>query len=602
MKSMLSRIFLVAALGSTLVICDCRSDEGDANSLRVASPTTLHVTPGILSLIAGNIDGPGSADNIGHSAQFGEAISDIGENPKGVAIDASGNLYVADVSNHTIRKITPAGVVTTIAGKAGVPGNADGVASIARFNYPTGLAIDSRGNLYVTDSANCTIRKITPEGDVSTLAGKAGERGNADGKGSAARFRHPQGIAVNKDGIIYVADTFNNAVRILSSDGNVTTVRGMNPPGMFSTEPETLFWHPTDIMVDLSGEVYVADKGHRAIRIVRTEGVATIFASTKGDVDGRFSEAHISSPTGLGSDKSGIYVTSGHEIRKIDRHGEVSTLAGQREVSGYADGIGTKALFSSPGSPVADKEGNLFLADGSVIRKISSIGQVTTFAGQMRIAGNSDATGGNAQFNNPIYLALDTSGNLLVTDRGNSTIRKINKDGAVTTFAGRGGLGGTGYLDGASGLAKFAAPAGIAADSFGNVFVSDMQNRVIRKISSSGEVTTLAGAAGEKGSVDGVGAKARFNFPLDIVCDKSGVLYLIDGGSETIRTISRGGVVTTFAGMAGENSERIDGVGRHARFKSLRGMTIDSAGNLFVTDNGKFQASCRLSVAFMPLF
>ena len=220
--------------------------------------------------------GPGSADGTGSAARFND--------PFGVATDSSGNVYVADSINSTIRKITLAGAVTTLAGLAGTGGSADGTGSAARFNFPIGVATDGSGNVYVGDLFNSTIRKITPAGAVTTLAGLAGSRGSADGTGSAARFASPQGVATDSSGNVYVADSDNNTIRKITPAGAVTTLAGLagSRGSADGTGSAARFNLPRGVATDSSGNVYVADTFNNTIRIGRAAlaDVATIDLST----------------------------------------------------------------------------------------------------------------------------------------------------------------------------------------------------------------------------------------------------------------------------------------------------------------------------------
>ena len=192
--------------------------------------TIRKITPaGVVTTLAGTAGQAGSADGTGTAARFNE--------PDGVAVDAAGNVYVADTNNDTIRKITPAGVVTTLAGTAGQAGSADGTGAAAQFNAPEGVAVDGAGNVYVADTGNDTIRKITPAGVVTTLAGTAGQVGSADGTGSAARFNDPDGVAVDGAGNVYVADTINDTIREITPAGVVTTLAGS--PGQYGSADGT---------------------------------------------------------------------------------------------------------------------------------------------------------------------------------------------------------------------------------------------------------------------------------------------------------------------------------------------------------------------------
>jgi sugar lactone lactonase YvrE len=315
-----------------------------------------------------------------------------------VAVDGSGNVYVADTGNSVIRKITPDGVVTTFAGSPLQVAFGDGIGSAARFASPVGVAVDGSGNVYVADAGpNNAIRKITPGGAVTTLAGGAHQPGSdRDGTGVAARFNDPYALTVDSMGNVYVAE-------------------------------------------------------------------------------GR----------------------DGWTIRKITPEGVVTTLAGNAGNRGFADGRGPAALFDGLSGIAVDGGGNIYVADSGgngLIRKITQDGVVTTLAGSPGRRDMLDGMGSLAQFNSPSGLAIDLKGNLYVAEIQGTSIRKVTPSGEVTTFAGKRGIGVGGYRDGSGQVALFNRPRGLAVDDNGNVYVADSGNNVIRKISSNGAVTTLAGA------------------------------------------------------------------------------------------------------------
>jgi len=330
----------------------------------------------------------------------------------------------------------------TLAGLAGSSGSTDGTGSAARFNVPLGVAVDSAGNVFVADTFNHTIRKITSAGVVTTLAGTAGSSGSTDGTGSAARFNFP-----------------------------------------------------TSVSVDTSGNVFVADS----------------FANT---------------------------------IRKITSAGVVTTLAGSAGNTGSTDGTGSAARFSSPHGVAVDTAGNVFVADRNnyTIRKVTSAGVVTTLAGTAGSSGSTDATGSAARFDNPIGVTVDSAGNVFVADTYNSTIRKITSAGVVTTLAGLAGF--TGSTDGTGSAARFNLPYAVFVDTAGNVFVADNANHTIRKVTSAGVVTTLAGSAGNSGSTDGTGSAARFNSPCGVAVDSVGNVFVADTSNHTIRNSD--GILTVY--------------------------------------------------------
>lgn len=355
------------------------------------------------------------------------------------AYDASG----IGISSSTITVTTSPTVVvaapltvSTLAGQALTYGTADGTGGGARFYFPSGAAADNAGNLYVADANNHTIRKIvTGTGTVTTLAGLAGNSGNADGTGSAARFDNPSGVAVDGAGNVFVADTMNNT------------------------------------------------------------------------------------------------------LRKVTALGVVTTLAGTPGTSGSADGTGSNAQFQGPQGLVADLSGNLYVADtnNQIIRKVvPSTGEVTTIAGLAGNHGSADGTGNVARFNYPSGIAIDSAGNLYVADTENNTVRAITPAGLVSTLAGL--AGNSGGADGIGSTATFDSPSAIAADLSGNVYVADTGNFTIRKlVPVTGSVSTLAGLAGTSGSADGIGSAARFFQPAGIATDNNGPLYVADTDNHTIR-------------------------------------------------------------------
>ncbi|MFH6999695.1 hypothetical protein ACHRVZ_17360, partial [Flavobacterium sp. FlaQc-57] len=301
--------------------------------------------PAAVSTLAGSSEG--FADGTGAQAQF--------YSPIGVALDASGNVYVADTNNHKIRKITPAGVVTTLAGST--KGFADGTGTQAQFYSPIGVAVDASGNVYVSDQSNHKIRKITPGGEVTTLAGST--KGFADGTGTTAKFSNPQGITVDASGNVYVADISNHKIRKITPAGEVTTLAGSTSGFADGTGPAAQFSGPTGVAVDASGNVYVADKSNKKIRKITPAGVVTTLAgSTQGFADGTGSAAKFYYPTGVAVDASGtVYVADqgDHKIRKITSAGEVTTLAGSTD--GFADGI------NGPSGVAVDASGNVYVAN-----------------------------------------------------------------------------------------------------------------------------------------------------------------------------------------------------------------------------------------------
>src|ERR1700722_19934287 len=304
--------------------------------------------------------GQGSANGTGSAARF--------SNPASVAVDASSNVYVADFNNNTIRKVTPAGAVTTIAGYAGVSGSANGMGTNAFFNGPRGIALDAAGNIYVADSGNNLIRKIT-SGVVSTLAG-SGLAGSANGLGTNASFNGPAALVTDSSTNVYVADYCNHQIRAITPAGMVSTLAGSGAAG-YADAPGTnaFFNQPEGIAIDNTGTLYVADSGHNMIRNVTSIGgtVSTFVGSTNfGSTNATGTSAQFYSPQGVAVDASlNVYVADylNGTIREVSAGGAVVTMAGSPGNFGSADGTGANARFWGPQGVAVDASGNVYVAD-----------------------------------------------------------------------------------------------------------------------------------------------------------------------------------------------------------------------------------------------
>lgn len=420
----------------------------------------------------------GKLDGLGTRASF--------NSPSGVVADAAGNVYVADQYNNLIRKIRSNGLVTTLAG-SGKQDYADGKGMAASFNNPTGLAIDAEGNLYVADMGNNRIRKITRIGVVTTLAG-SNRLGLIDNTGIAASFSYPSDVATDLSGNLYVADLNNNLIRKVTRDGVVTTIAGSGTQGYKDGKGMAAsFYNPTGIATDATGNIYVADEINNIIRKVSPTGVVTTFAGSGNEAyaDGNGKAASFNHPSRVAIDAAGnVYVTDAgnYRIRKISPAGVVTTLAGSGSL-GNSNGTGTAASFGDLCGVATDARGNVFVADqrNQRICKISPSGVVTTLAGGSW--GQADGKDTLASFNSPSGIAIDATGNVYVADTYNNRIRKITQTGVVTTLA---GSDSTGHLNGNGLAASFWEPSGVTTDAEGSLYVTDKGNNLIRKISITG--------------------------------------------------------------------------------------------------------------------
>jgi streptogramin lyase len=449
--------------------------------------------------------------------------------------------------------------LSVLAGQIGGEGYADGDKSQARFWGPAAVALDTSGNLYVADYN--AVRKISPAGVVSTLVGTPRTCGEQPGQGGKALLCYPYAIAVDGADNVYVSDYLGTTIWRIDANGAMTQFSAA-----FSCI-ESLSLQGTLLYVGDScgGLGYV-----KTIDTTAPAGPAQV-ASMNGPI------------AGLGLDQAqNIYVANDTTIGLYSA-GVVSTLAGMAGTAGSTDGQGSAARFgcilydygfnyigTTGAAAIATlPSGTSYVSDycNGTIRMISATGAVTTLAGKAGVIGTTDGKGAGALFSNPAGLVADSSGNLFVADYNIGTIRKITPDGTVTTYAGQ--TAHVGHLDGPVANATFCSPYGVAADAQGNLYVSDTYNYVIRKITPAGVVSTVAGTAGVRGSANGTGAAAQFALPQGIAIDASGNLYVADYLNRAVREITPAGVVTTFA--VGFQAQPI-------------GVAVDASGNVYMTD------------------
>ncbi len=379
----------------------------------------------------------------------------------------------------------------------------------------------------------------------------------------------PKNTPVTITGTGFSTTPANNAVTI---NGKVCSVVNSTATQLTITIPPSAG----------SGKIKVVIAGANAesgnFESIVTTTVTTIAGNGSGFQDGQGTNAQFNAPRGITIDTTGnLYVGDffNHKIRKITPNGQVTTIAGSTK--GFADGIGSLAKFDFPEDVAIDAAGNLYITDvfNNKIRKISSTGQVSTIAGSTE--GFTDGQGVNAKFSAPVGITIDNAGNLYITDHVNHKIRKITPNGLVTTIAGS----TSGFADGIGNVAKFDFQDGIEIDATGNLFISDLLNNKIRKVSSTGQVSTITGST--QGLADGQGVNAKFYGLRSSTIDAAGNLYVVESRNNKVRKISPTGLVTT---VAGSSSGFIDGNGASAQFNGPHGITIDSQGNLYVVDTG----------------
>ena len=539
------------------------------------------------------IAGGGVGDN-------GPAVAAQLHYPGSVALDGAGNLYIADTEHHRIRWIDSSGTITTIAGTGEQGSSGDGgPAFAAQLNLPAGVAVDGAGNLYIADRGNHRIRRIDPSGTITTIAG-TGERGFSGdgGPAVAAQLNFPAGVAVDGSGNLYIADEWNNRIRRVDLSGTITTIAGTGRRG-FSGDGGTAVAarlnHPNGVAVDGAGNLYIADSDNHRIRRIDLSGTITTSAGTgergfNGD-ERTAASAQLSYPTGMAIDRAGNLVFAdslNNRIRRIDLSGTITTLGGTGEGDFSGDaGPAVAAKLNGPYGVAMDSAGNLVFADSlnNRIRRIDLSGTITTIAGTSRSGFSGD--GGPAvaaELNFPEDVAIDGSGYLYIADTANHRIRRVDLSGTITTITGTGEKGFSG--DGGPAVsAQLSGPKGVAVDGVGNLYIADTENHRIRRVDPSGTITTIAGTGGNGFSGDGGPAvAAELNFPEDVAIDATGSLYIADAGNNRIRRIDSSGMITTVAGTGQKGFSGDGGPAVSAQLSAPKGVSIDGSGNVYIAD------------------
>ncbi len=544
----------------------------------------------------------GSGSSVGYSGDGGPATSAQLNQPQGVAVDAAGNLYIADTYNCVIRKVAADGTIATVAGSGtcGYAGDG-GPATGAQLNLPYGTAVDSAGNLYIADTSNSRIRKVAANGAISTVAGTGSSGYSGDGGPAvSSQLKQPAAVAVDAAGNLYIADSGNNRIREVTG-GIITTVAGNGGSGYSGDGGSAIgaqLNSPAGVAVDTAGDLYVADSGNNRIRKVAGGAIATVAGNGgfgySGD-GGSAVNAQLNSPAGVAVDASGtLYISdTGNAVIRRVTAGTIATAAGNG-TSGYLGdgGPATSAVLYQPYGMAVDAAGDLLIADlsESRIRKVAPDGTIATAAGSAGSGYSGD--GGpatSALFDGCGGVAVDAAGNFFVADTVNSRIRRVEAaTGVITTVAGTGVSGYSGD-GGPATSAQLNVPHGLALDADGNLYIADTLNRVVRKVAPGGTITTVAGdgISGDSGD-GGPATSARLRGPRSLAVDAARNLYIADPVSDRIRKVTAAtGIITTVAGNGTYGFSGDGGPATSAQLSGAYGVAVDAAGNIYIADSGR---------------
>lgn len=539
------------------------SDGGDSHRIRRVSGD------GTITTIAG------TGEN-GYSGDGGPATAAQISAAATVAIDRSDSIFFTDVNNYVVRKIGADGVITTVAGNGTRGFSGDGKpATSAQLNTPGGFAVDSSGNLYIADRDNQRIRKVGFDSIITTIAGN-GQIGYGGDNGPAlgAQFSSPTGIALDAAGNLYISDTSNGAVRRISG-GTISTV--VRTPCV-------------DIAAGPDGDFAVPDNVNRVVHRLQTDGrmadIAGIGITTALGDNGPATSAVLVAPRSVAVTPQGellITDASDNRIRRVNADGVITTVAGTGGSYNTGDnGPATAAQLLQPSGIAVDDQGNIFVTCNTYVRRIDTSGVIKAVAGNGTLGYSGDSgSATQARINFPEGLALDRKGNLYIADTSNQRVRRVALDGKISTVAGTGTPGYSGD-DGPAALAQLNQPNAVATDAAGNLYISDSNNHRVRMVSPEGKITSLAGNGKPGQSGDGGKAvDAQLSSPGGVALDSAGNVFI--SSDLVIRRIDTSGVITTVAG-SGDRLYSGDG-----DLATLAGMVpsrlaADAAGRVFVSD------------------
>ena len=552
-------------------------------------------TDGVAHIFAGN----GIA---GFSGDGGAAVNASLNNPFAVAVDKNGNVFISDYRNYRIRRISPGGIISTVAG-SGVNGFSGdgGPATQAQFGFVSCLAFDNNNDLLICDETNNRVRKVTPAGVVSTIAGNGKQAYSGDGGAATlAALNQPQGLLTDPAGHIYIAEFGNQTVRRIELDGTISTFAGNGTHG-FSGDggpaARAQLAQPDGLVLDSAGNLYIGDSDNSRIRMVNPAGIITTVAGSGaqgfGGDNGSPLQASFHFPNGLAMDSSGrLYVgdTGNARVRAITLGARVQTIAGNGLFRYTPAGTPANQVYLFHAAGVAsDAPGNLYIADtlDFVVRKVTPDGLTRTFAGAGTDASGPDGVSATQSgLSSPFGVAVAPNGDVLIADTFNYQVHRIGPDGVIHLVAGSlnhvFGYSGDG---GPATQALLNLPTAVAADAAGNVYIADSGNNVIRRV-SNGTITTFAGNGMAQSSGDGLRAPlASLNNPTGVAVDGLGNVYVAEFNGYRIRKISANGFISTYAGTGVNGSSGDGGLAASAQLANVFGLALDSQGNLFLSES-----------------
>jgi uncharacterized protein (TIGR03437 family) len=580
----------IQALSATLDLPSAIATDANGNAyvaLKAAHQVVRIDATQKMFLVAGN----GAQ---GSSGDGGPATSAMLTAPAGLALDAAGNLYILDQQANCVRRVATNGIISTYAGNGQTGYGGDGGPAInATFSGPSGISVDPKGNLYIADTGNNLIRVVTPDGNVNVFAGNRG-KGNGGDNGPAihASLSAPGGVLADSAGNVYIADTGNDWIRLVSPNGFITHFAGYDPAngnGYFGTgNPNIAIYaflvNPTNMALDQAGNLYFVQYGQPQIMQITPAGAIASYAGTGtggSSGDGGLATGANLNVLGIAVDRSGnLLIADGvnNRVRIVTAsNGLINTLAGTGIASFNPSGLTNYGL--------------LYFSD-SVLNRVRGYDPATGIISVIAGTGQASFTGDNgvstsAALNGPRGITFDSSGNLYIADTGNNRVREVSTELQITTIAGNGATSSSTGDGGPATQSELQGPTGVAADTFGNVYISDRGGNLVQRVNvGTGLLETVAGTGtnGAPDSPSGIAVLQNLSLPQGLAFDLAGNLLIADSGNNLIRRLSGNGIITTVAGSGAAGYSGDGGPATAATLRNPTAVAVDAAGDIYIAD------------------
>ena len=511
--------------------------------------------------------------------------------PSGAAVDARGDLFIADSFNDVVEKVTPAGELSVVAGVAGKPGApTPGPANRSELDAPTGVAADAHGDLFIADSFNDVVEKVTPAGRLSVVAGDGTQGRPTPGPATRSGLDEPTGVVVGARGDLFIADSFNNVVEEVTPSGRLSVVAGDGWRGPPTAGPATRseLDAPFGVALDARGDLFVSDPGTNVVEEVTPAGRLSVVAGVAGEAGpptpGAAARSALDAPTGIAADARGdLFVTDSRNnvVEEVTPAGRLSVVAGVAGEAGPpTPGAAARSALDAPTGIAADARGDLFVTDSlnNVVEEVTPAGRLSVVAGV--VDGSGPPTPGPAissALADPYGVTSDASGDVFIADSGNNLVEEVTPGGELSVVAGV--PGGTGApTPGPATSSELDGPAGLTMDADGDLFIAGSGNNLVEEVTPAGRLSVVAGDGRRGLPTPGPATRSDLDEPTGVIANAEGDLFIADTGNNVVEELTPAGQLSVVAGLPGKPGAPTPGPATASELDAPTGVAADAAG------------------------